>query len=306
MTPTIGASSVAAVLGLSPWQRPIDVWTALSGEGGYDEADRGPLLRGQLLEPGLREWYARAEGVAVTPGPTLAEPGWAVGRYGHARPDGWHESEGGIATVEIKTADWRSRGDWADGVPAYYLAQVLWQMAAQAPGELRITGARVVGYVVDDAPRVYRIERDARREGALLRRVEGWYERHVLGGEPPLASDADRAAWAAIAPVRDVTVEPTDAVREVLAVWRDAKRAEKAAAAARRAAETTLAAYIGDAGGITGELAWDPVKGRTTVNGKALQKAHPDLFARFSKTGAPSRRFRDLSATDEADASEES
>lgn len=306
--PTIGASQVSAVLGLSPWRTPLDVRNALVNREPYEEATSGPLLRGTLIEPGLRRWYANAVGLEVTPGPDLTEPGWAVGRYGHARPDAWHPGDDGIVTVEIKSADWRTKGDWSDGVPAYYLAQVLWQMAARAPGELRITGARVVGYIVDgDAPTVYDIPRDARREAALLARVEGWYERHILGGEPVHDDTTEsRAAWYAIAPVeRAVMLEPTDADRELTAAWRAARAAEKAAAQRRRELEAQLGARIGSAGGLAGELAWDPVKGRTTINGKALAKAHPDIFAGFSKTGNPSRRFRDLTQTDEPESSEE-
>ena len=33
------------------------------------------------------------------------------------------------------------------------------------------------------------------------------------------------------------------------------------------------------------------VKGRTTIDGKGLAKAHPDIAATFSKTGAPSLRL---------------
>jgi predicted phage-related endonuclease len=308
MSRTIGASSVASILGLSPWRSELDVWRELSTDEPYSEADGGPLLRGQLLEPGLRDWYARTVGADVTPGPTLTEPGWLVGRHGHARPDAWHPVADGIATVEIKTADYRSRHDWDHGIPAYYLAQVLWQMAAQAPGELRITGARVVGYVVDDTPRIYTVERDPRREAALLRRVESWYERHVLTGDAPMGTTAEsRAAWAAIAPVTQEWTAPTDTDRELVERWRAAKAAEKAAASVRRAAEQDLAVRIGSTAGLEGLLAWSPVAGRTTVDTKRLKKLHPDIFSAVSKTGAPSRRWRDLSPqADEADASEES
>lgn len=302
--PTIGASSVAAILGLSPWQSALDVWAKLKDGAEPDVAHGGPLLRGQLLEPGLRSWYATEAGVEVHPGPTLAEPGWRVGRYGHARPDAWHKADNGVVTVEIKTADARSKHEWGDGIPAAYLAQVLWQMAAEAPGTLMITGARVVGYVVDDEPRVYTVERDARREAALLRRVESWYERFILGEDVPLSSAEDRAAWAAMAPVTSVMLTATDGDRELLQSWRAARFTEKAAAAERRALEQRIAVILGNAHGFTDELVWSPVKGRTTIDGRALRKAHPDIFARFSKTGQPTRRFRDLK-TDEPESSEE-
>lgn len=308
MSRTIGASSVASILGLSPWRSELDVWRELSTDEPYTEADGGPLLRGQLLEPGLRDWYARSIGAEVIPGPTLAEPGWSVGRYGHARPDAWHPDGDGIATVEIKTADFRSRHDWDNGIPAYYLAQVLWQMASRAPGELRITGARVVGYVVDDTPRVYTVERHPGREAALLRRMEAWYERHVLTGEAPQGTTAEsRAAWAAIAPVTQEWTAPTDEDRATVDRWRAAKAAERSAASVRRAAEMDLANRIGATAGLDGLIGWTPVAGRTTIDGKRLKKLHPDLFSAFSKVGAPSRRWRDLSPqADEADASEES
>lgn len=302
---TIGASSVAAVLGLSPWQSALDVWVRLRDGTAPDEATGGPLLRGQLLEPGLRTWYATTSGVDVIPGPRLDEPGWPVGRYGHARPDAFHPEGGGIVTVEIKSADPRTRHEWDHGIPAGYLAQVLWQMAARAPGDLVITGARVVGYVVDDAPKVYAVARDERRERALLSRIETWYERHVLGDDVPLSSDADRAAWAAMAPVTERIVTASDEDRATITAWRSARAAEKAAAALRRCLEQEIALTLGDALGFEGELVWSPVKGRTTVDGRALARLHPDIYARVSKTGKPTRRFRDLKADEPNDGSEE-
>lgn len=302
---TVGASDVAAILGLSPWRRPYDVWWALAADDSerYPAPSSGALLRGQLLEPGLREWYARAEGVPdLRPGPTLAEPGWPVGRYGHARPDAYHahpDGGGGIVVVEVKTA--RSPAEWAEGVPAHYLAQVLWQLASVPPGGASIAEARVVAYVLDDAPRIYHVARDPRREAALLRRVEEWYECHVIGGVPPLDGDADRAAWFAIQPTRDVWVECDATTRDTLAQWRDVRRRIRALDAEREAIEAALKARIGDASGIRGEVAWTYVRGRATVDVRALRADMPDVAARYTRTGSPSRRLRDLSPSSVGD-----
>ena len=52
-----------------------------------------------------------------------------------------------------------------------------------------------------------------------------------------------------------------------------------------------IVARVGDAPGIDGLLKMSRVKGRTTIDGKALAKAHPDIHERFTHTGAPSLRI---------------
>ena len=47
---------------------------------------------------------------------------------------------------------------------------------------------------------------------------------------------------------------------------------------------------VGD-GDTQHKITWKNVKGRTTIDGKKLQKEMPDVYEQYKKVGAPSRRF---------------
>lgn len=60
----IGGSDVAAILGLSKWHSPLDVYRDKIGEGA-DQPDSPAMEWGRRLEPVIREKYAEATGLAV-------------------------------------------------------------------------------------------------------------------------------------------------------------------------------------------------------------------------------------------------
>lgn len=291
-TPTIGASMVPVILGLSPWQTPVDAWARLTGRT-PSQPETPAMLRGTLLEPGLREWYAAETRATVHRGPTLAERGWRVSDVIHARPDGWREVPEGARLVEIKSS--RTWEGWEEGVPAHYLAQVLTQLAAEHPDGLRIVSADVVAYVVESTPRIYTVERDERRQGRLRERVERWHRDYVLADhEPPAQSDEERAAlFALLAPTPEV-LAPTDEDRALVAALADANARARAAKKDADAVKLALALRIGRAAGLDGLVLWSPVKGRQTIDAKRLKREFPEAFAACAKTGAASRRFRIL------------
>ncbi len=54
----IGASEVAAICGMSPWQTPIDLWKLKTGqEKPKDLSDNAAVQQGVRMEPALREFF---------------------------------------------------------------------------------------------------------------------------------------------------------------------------------------------------------------------------------------------------------
>ena len=75
----IGGSDVAAIMGLSPWKTPLDVYLEknklLSLEEYYDlEVDKPQLARGRRCEKYILEEYSDRSGCMVAPGRLVVHP----------------------------------------------------------------------------------------------------------------------------------------------------------------------------------------------------------------------------------------
>lgn len=189
----IGASEVPAVLGLSPWAGPMDVWCRIVHK---IERDAAPELTvGQYIEGAVRAWFdceARPAGTVL------------AAADGQAHPDlDWLSATPDAVLADASTASWRAlvecktsrgRDDWGEPmtsqVPAYYAAQCQAQLA------------------VFDLPRVYVpmlftqsyefalfvIERDDAVIDAILTQLGAWWDRHVVRGEMPALDGGSAAA----------------------------------------------------------------------------------------------------------------
>lgn len=115
----IGGSDVAAILGLSKWRTPLDVYNSKVGEVS-DEEDNASMEWGRRLGPVIRQAYSDKTGRAVE-------------CLGHIFRSGEHPfmiaNVDGLCAdrvLEIKTS--RSGADWGeegtDEIPEYYLTQV--------------------------------------------------------------------------------------------------------------------------------------------------------------------------------------
>jgi putative phage-type endonuclease len=136
----ISASEIAAVLGISPWVSPFDLWW-LKRSSEDSQAENRQMRRGRRYEALILEDFADEHpefyvGQAVTARNTRRP--WQV-----ATPDGlaYEQPCTGsladppmfagepVAVIEAKTGQ---RGEWGepgtDDVPVHYRAQVLWQM----------------------------------------------------------------------------------------------------------------------------------------------------------------------------------
>jgi len=193
----IGASTVAAVLGVSPWRSPWEVFSAAQGVPENTARNDRDLTRGQRWEGFVRELYAEKTG---------AELAWPyetddVIVYRHdlpwlaVSPDHYVIRDGEKGGLEIKTdqdargAKWGEDGTvieaWgpesAKVCPPHYALQVY--------GCLAVTGlpwwdlvVLLGGYEI----RVIRIMRDEKTQAALVRKVGAWRQRHLIEEKLPI------------------------------------------------------------------------------------------------------------------------
>lgn len=304
---TIGSSDVAAILGLSAWSSPMQVWARLTGlVPRYDKTGTAATRRGVRMEAALRNWRAEDIGRPVRPGPVFGvDPVWTADapyEWAHARPDGDYDGDGGLVLVECKTTRRFDDGEWgADGtadVPAYYLAQIVWQMGVARLGGRNVIGCDLVAFCpMSEETRTFYVPHDERRFRALLAKIEAWRERHVVGGEPPEVDgrEATTDILTRIYPggIERKEIEPTDA--DLVAARR--LRAVKAEIATLEAEASLLGNQLRErigqasATSIKGVARWIPTKGRVSIDAKALEAQEPETFRRFAKTGATFRTF---------------
>lgn len=179
----IGSSEIGAVVGLSPWATPLDVYRRKVGEAPPPPPTArmvaGSRLEGALLAWGADEYGWRAHRCSST----LRAPSrpWCV-----ASPDGFlvDERRRRTAVVEVKTAEdgvgWGEPG--TNVIPPVYRAQVEWQMMVT-----RLSEAAVVVFFLDRAVLcVYRVVRSEELSGALLDAGRRFWLEHVRPRRPPL------------------------------------------------------------------------------------------------------------------------
>lgn len=229
----IGGSDVAAVMGLSPWCGPYEVWCRKTGLVEVPDIGGSPAVRwGHLLEGVVADEYARAhpDQRVVNPRGVMrsVERPWAQASLDRIARDpvrGW-------GVLEVKTAGMHSARMWDGGVPLHYLTQV--------QHYLDVTGygwAVVAVLIGGQDYREYEVAPDRRDMGAIRSDVDLFWHCNVEAGvEPPTGVQSCEARLlAARHPAGDGTyTEADDLVRSFVDARervRDAKAREAEVAA---------------------------------------------------------------------------
>ena len=208
------ASESAAVLGLSPWMTPYQLWLVKTGR--TETRVTQAMQRGTDLEPLARAAYEDQTGLVMQP-LVLEAGGYSASLDGMTLE--------GDLVLEIKCPLRGTRSDlWQDvqsgQVPAYYGIQVQHQ--------LMVSGADLAHLWVFDGSKgiLHAIERDA---DAMERIQAGWdaFEQYLTADTPPPLSVADTAvrndqAWADAAAAYTLAKREADAQAERLEAARQA------------------------------------------------------------------------------------
>lgn len=281
----IGGSDVAAIMGLSPWRGAYEVWAEKSGLiESPDISDKPSVMWGNILEPVVGEHYAdnhpdrevrRVNAVCQS-----IERPWAQASldYEVKDPDlGW-----GI--LEIKTAGFRSAGEWDDGVPLFYLTQVTHYMD--------VTGrpfADVAVLIGGQDYREYRIMRDEDDIKSVHEAVDGFWSK-VENGEAP---DIDGSAGEAEALFRRYPsskgdmLSPNETPQEVTDFIYYKELADSAKKRLNTASDA-LKEYIGDNRGVAcgnRVITWSRGT-KSSFDEKSFRNDHPELYDKYIKTKA--------------------
>jgi len=279
----IGGSDVAALMGLSPWKTPAQLFLEKTGRvEAEDLSDKPYVAFGNLMEPLIGDWYKiqypkrtvrRVNAICKS-----IERPWAQASLDYEVKD----PELGWGVLEIKTA--RSAKDWQDGVPLYYLTQITHYM--------QVTNrpfADVAVFFRDTCEfACYRVEYDPTDGDVVREAVDEFWNDYVCKGVMPElvgttgeVSDLLSAHGTAVSDFKTTTDQ--EAI-EAISAYQLAAEREKQAKADKTKATATLSNLIGDAKGIVTDVArvtWvRSVQKRFDV--KRFAQECPDLYEQYT------------------------
>lgn len=293
---TLGASEVPAVLGLSPYATPLDVYFAKLGAA-REQMNEELAFIGHAEEVVIGKWLRRFRpDLGVIRRGFMArslEAPWL-----HATFDRFVVKGGRWVPVQMKTAHQFAGAGWADAVPAAVQAQV--------QAELFVHGSDhgyAVAFVGGRSFHVHRIDRDEAFVRDLLLPITGaFWREHVERREPPPPSTPAEAAD--LFPARGASLV---ADLEAVTLWEALGRAE----ADRDADDATVEALrlalmvrmqgaetlVDDAGRVL--VTWRTRQGARRLDTAALRRDHPDIADAYTRRGEPTRQFSRKTITKE-------
>ena len=296
----LGGTDVSAILGLSPWKKPIDIYAGKVDPSSQPELEKELLWWGSNLEPIVRGRYAERFGVAVTAPADLAaifpnsrpwrdstlivgpEP-WMLGA-----PDGWIPSA--KSGLEIKCSS-RKGDDWgpegSDEVPAHYFAQASWYAA--------VCDARGWNFGVlfsGNTLAQYRIERDLAFERDMVEVARSfWFDNIVKRVEPPIDQSESYGKYLArkFSLNTGKILQPTPDIIHWTMRMKLADDQEKEAGENKQFANNQLRALVGDAQKCVtplGTIGWVRPETKDATNwsevGKKVGPLHPEVVKEFT------------------------
>lgn len=287
----IGGSDVAAIMGLSPWRTPAEVWLEKTGRAEpQDLSDRPHVQRGVDLEAFVGEQFKKRHGGMrvrrVNAVCQSIERPWAQASldYECAELSGDISRDWGV--LEIKTS--RNDADWADGIPVYYMTQV--------QHYLSVTGRSYAWVAVQfDSDwlweyREYRIERDEEDIAAIDAAVDTFWHDYVEKDVMPVlvgTSGEAKGLTDLYAHPSSESVTDTDAeTLQLVSDYQDAADREKKAKADKQKVSTLLMAKVGDHKALytdTAKVLWVRTDAKR-FDEKRFAVDHPDLAAEYTTT----------------------
>lgn len=174
---TLGASEVAAVLGLSKWQTPLGIYRVKMGAP--NSIPENLSYFGRALEGPIAQWVRdkHPEIGPVVPGFSLVNPDYA---WLSASPDRCINRAGILHPLELKTSSEWSRSAWDEGVPDHYKVQSLVQQML-----LGVKGGYLAVLHGGNRPELYEVPWDQAAVDLIAERTRIFWHANVLSKVPP-------------------------------------------------------------------------------------------------------------------------
>jgi putative phage-type endonuclease len=235
----LGASDAPAVLGLSPWMSPVELYLEKIGQGRAVE-ETEPMRLGKLLEPILAAEYVRrcgSSGRLIQQVFTRhRDHPWMFATLDGVRDDG--------RIVEFKAVGWRKAHEWGEegteDIPMHYLCQVHHQLAvSNAPA------ADLLVLVGGQEFRQYTVPRDSFMVETLVELEYAFWDRVVRRDPPGELSPDDHKVWHLLRPDPAGSIPLAEEDAALVAAWQDAARRKSEAAQEEASLKTAVLGMLG-------------------------------------------------------------
>ncbi len=289
---SIGGSEAAAIIGMNPWKSAYTLWLEKTGQSQQEDiSDNEYVHFGTILEQVVADEFCRREDKKVRkcglfrsnkhPFMTASFDRLLVGEN---------------AGLECKTSNAFKRGEWDEGEipPAYYVQCQHYMMVSGLPRwyiACLIGGNHFVSWVV---------ERNDEDIAALEQaEVAFWdkVQRHIMPEVDGSESSTDSLKKMYKGGHADPVILPKESL-ELLKRFDELKALKADLEAQSKEIQNKLCAMLGDneigvicEGDNERKVTWKTVNGRTTIDSKKLKNDLPDIFKKYSKKSADSRRF---------------
>lgn len=282
----IGGSDVAAIMGLSRYKTPLQVYQEKRGEIG-PQADNWRMLVGRTLEPAIRQFYANATGRTVLMHDDILQ----CEKYPFmlANLDGYTDEP---RVIEIKTAgSGREWGEPGSGdIPTQYICQVQHYMI--------VTGYKAADVIVsinNNDPVIYTVEADKEIHEMMIEEEAAFWQKVVNGTPPEPVTFAEAVQKYGQLGVQG-GVEASKEIIKVVDRLKAVKESMKAMEAEEEKLKGEIIIAIGDRGDTllrNGKplVTWKLSKPSERFDTDAFKAAHANLYTQFKKTISGSRRL---------------
>lgn len=286
----VGGSDVAAIMGISKYRTPLEVWLEKTGRRkSPDLSDKESVEWGNRLEGIIREKFAE-----VHPELSVSEVNATLvskdRAWAHANLDGMVVDElGNYGILEIKTVGKARESDWDNGVPDYYLTQVTHYMTVTGWGF-----AYVAALVGGQRYIEYRIGRDDDDVVAVTNAVDAFWRGFVVpdampaivGTRSEAQALADQHPKATSGDEYVSSHESQDLFNTLAWDYEQAKADEARAKSAKDEAANKMRAIIGDNKSVSTDIyraTW--VRSTATrFDSKRFAADYPELFNQYCST----------------------
>ena len=185
-TKYIGGSDIGAILGLSRFRSPLEVWMEKTGKV-VKQLDSLPLRFGSFAEEFVASEYSRSTGFELLHDESIHIHPEHSFMSAHIDRFVLENRSTPTRILECKTANpFTSSGEWgevgSDEVPMSYLCQCIWYMAITDLD--RVDLAVLFG---NSDFRIYEIARDIDLEKMVIQKAIAFWQEHVLKDNPPPA-----------------------------------------------------------------------------------------------------------------------
>ena len=281
----IGASEVAAVVGLSPWETPFSLWLKKTHQVPPTE-ENDAMRRGHYLEDAVVQWWMHETGEQVIKA-SAADVIYVHPDHPYMRVTPDRIVKGRKKILEVKSTSIQM----GDEIPDYYLAQVMYQMYVTGIHQaelIYIQGGLTFGR--------FAVEYNEEFAQYLADEVTKFWNWNVLGNHEPDAINVSDLAVKVPRSVPEKVIIADDTALGQIAQIREKKA--QCDALEKEIGELTdaLKMFMSDSEAILDLdgrvlLTWKSGKDRTSFDSKAFAAENPDLYEKYCKSVPGSRSF---------------